>query len=142
MIWNNNCQVAFGKIKSDLLNPPVLVPPVPGRLLIMYLAIHETSMGCMLGQHDEFGKKEQAIYCLSKKFADYESWYSSLEKTYSTLIWPVQRLHHYMLYHTTTLISQMDPLKYLFKKPTLSGGWLVGIPCCPSLVLPISLRNP
>ncbi|XP_057951042.1 uncharacterized protein LOC131145881 [Malania oleifera] len=71
--WNEECQVAFEKIKEYLLNPPVLVPPVPGRPLILYLAISENSMGCLLGQHDETGRKEKAIYYLSKKFTDYKS---------------------------------------------------------------------
>ncbi|KAK8680410.1 hypothetical protein V6N13_109355 [Hibiscus sabdariffa] len=37
-------------------------------------------MGCVLGQHDETGKKERAIYYLSKKFTEYEAKYSSVEK--------------------------------------------------------------
>lgn len=73
MRWNDDCQMAFDGIKAYLLNPPVLVRSVPGRLLIMYLAVHETSMSCVLGQHYETGKREQAIYYLSKKFTEYES---------------------------------------------------------------------
>lgn len=73
-------QVAFDKIKTYLMIRPVLVPPVSSRPLIIYLAVHENSMGCVLGQHDETKKKEQAIYYLNKKFVDYESHYSSLEK--------------------------------------------------------------
>ena len=29
--WNNDCQVAFDKIKEYLLEPPILMPPVEGR---------------------------------------------------------------------------------------------------------------
>ena len=78
-------------------------------------------MGCVLGQHDETGRKEQAIYYLSKKFTDYESKYSSLKKMCCTLAWAVQRLRQYMLYHTTWLISRLDPIKYIFEKPSLFG---------------------
>ena len=46
------------------------MPPVEGRPLIMYLTVLENSMGCVLGQHDESGRKEHAIYCLSKSFDD------------------------------------------------------------------------
>ena len=70
----------------------------------MYLTVLETSMGCVLGQHDETGKKEQAIYYLSKKFTEYESRYSLLEKTYCALAWAAKRLRQYMLTHTTYLI--------------------------------------
>ena len=67
-------------MKEYLTNAPMLVPPIPERPLILYLTVHERSMGCVLGQHDETGRKEQVIYYLSKKFTDYESKYSSLEK--------------------------------------------------------------
>ena len=34
--------------------------------------------------------------------------------------WAAQRLKQYMLYHTTWLIARLDPIKYIFKKPSLS----------------------
>ena len=68
--WNDDCQRAFEKIKEYLLNPPILMPPVLGRPLIMYLTVLDNSMGCVLGQHDETGRKEHAIYYLSKKFTN------------------------------------------------------------------------
>ena len=90
------------------------------RPLILYLTVHDRSMGCVLGQHDEIGSKKQAIYYLSKKFTDYESKYSSLEKMCCVLAWAAQRLRQYMLYHTTWLIARLDPIKYIFEKPSLS----------------------
>ena len=51
--WDEDCQKAFDKVKEYLFYPPILVPPVLGRMLILYLAIHEKSMGCVLGQYDE-----------------------------------------------------------------------------------------
>ncbi|XP_057976008.1 uncharacterized protein LOC131163438 [Malania oleifera] len=119
--WSEECQKAFEKIKEYLLNPPVLVPPVPGRPLILYLVVSENSMGCVLGQHDESGRKERAIYYLSKKFTEYESRYSNLEKTCCALVWVVSRLRQYTLYYTTWLISKMDPIKYVFEKPAVTG---------------------
>ena len=34
-----NCQKAFDRIKEYLSTPPVLVPPEPGRPLLLYLSI-------------------------------------------------------------------------------------------------------
>ncbi|KAI5433281.1 hypothetical protein KIW84_020529 [Lathyrus oleraceus] len=119
--WNDDCQKAFDKIKEYLQKPPILIPPVPGRPLIMYLSVTENSMGCVLGQHDESGRKEHAIYYLSKKFTDCETRYSLLEKTCCALAWAARRLRQYMLNHTTLLISKMDPVKYIFEKPALTG---------------------
>ncbi|GAU23956.1 hypothetical protein TSUD_183550 [Trifolium subterraneum] len=44
---------AFDNIKEYLIEPPILIPPVEGRPLIMYLTVLEESMGCVLGQQDE-----------------------------------------------------------------------------------------
>ena len=49
------------------------------RPLIMYLIVLDNSMGCVLGQHDESGRKEHAIYYLRKKFTDCETRYSLLK---------------------------------------------------------------
>ena len=68
MIWTEDCQKAFDSIKNYLLNPPILIPPVEGRPLIMYLTVLEDSMGCVLGQQDETGRKEHAIYYLSTTY--------------------------------------------------------------------------
>ncbi|RDY12896.1 hypothetical protein CR513_02253, partial [Mucuna pruriens] len=73
--------------------------------------------------HDKTGKKEHAIYYLRKKFTDYEMRYFPLERTCCALAWATQWLRHYMLSHTTWLVSKLDPIKYIFKKPTLTG-WI------------------
>ncbi|KAI4351298.1 hypothetical protein L6164_005674 [Bauhinia variegata] len=43
-----------------------LMPPVPRRPLILYLTVLDESVGSVLGQHDENGRKEGVIYYLSK----------------------------------------------------------------------------
>ena len=94
--------------------PFILLPPIEGRSLIMYLTALDNSMGCILGQQDETRKKEYVIYYLSKKFTDYESCYSMLENTCCALAWAAKCLRQYMLNHTTWLISKMEPIKYIF----------------------------
>ena len=68
------------------MNPLVLMPPVPGRPLILYMTILDESMGCMLGQHDESGKKERVVYYLSKKFMACEMNYSLLKRMCCALV--------------------------------------------------------
>ena len=103
------------------MSPPVLMPPVPGRPLILYMTVLDELMGCMLGQHDKFRNREWAIYYLSKKFTAREMNYSLLERTCCALVWAAHRLRQYMLSHTTWLVSKMDPVKYIFEKPALTG---------------------
>ena len=92
---------------------------MPSRPLILYLVVFDKFMGCVLGQHDESGKKEQAIYYLSKKFTECECNYFVVEKLCCALVWIARRLRQYMLYHTTWLIARLDPIKYLCEAPAL-----------------------
>ena len=46
MVWKDECQEAFDKIKKYLQEPPILMLPVEGRPLIMYLTVLENSIGC------------------------------------------------------------------------------------------------
>ncbi|XP_016755209.1 uncharacterized protein [Gossypium hirsutum] len=77
--------------------------------------------GCVLGQQDGSKKKEHVTYHLSKKFVEYESKYSLMEKMCCALAWTACRLRQYMLYHNIFLTRKLDPLKYIFEKPSLSG---------------------
>ena len=47
--WNDECQTSFERIKEYLQEPPILMPPVKGRPLIVYLTILENSMGVYVG---------------------------------------------------------------------------------------------
>ncbi|XP_028193280.1 uncharacterized protein LOC114378892 [Glycine soja] len=47
--------------------------------------------------------------------------YSQLERMCCALVWASHRLRQYMLSHTTWLVSKMDPIKYIFEKPALTG---------------------
>lgn len=49
-VWNDQCQQAFEAIKEYLTNPQVLVPPCPGKPLLLYLLVLEEAMGSMLAQ--------------------------------------------------------------------------------------------
>ncbi|XP_069145633.1 uncharacterized protein [Solanum lycopersicum] len=119
--WTEECQTAFDAIKNYLSNPPVLVPPREGSPLLLYLSVSDNAFGCVLGQHDETGKKERAIYYISKKFTPYESRYTLLERTCCALTWLAQKLRHYLSSYTTYLVSRMDPLKYIFQKAMPTG---------------------
>ncbi|PKI64960.1 hypothetical protein CRG98_014654, partial [Punica granatum] len=72
----------------------------------------------MLGQEDESTRTERAIYYLSKKFTEGESNYPEIEKMCCALVWVMQRLRQYTLYHTIRLLSKADPLRYLLDSPS------------------------
>ena len=104
------------------MNPSMLVPSVPGRPLILYMTVLDESMGGVLGQYDESGKKEWVVYYLSKKFMACEMNYSLLERTCCALVWAAHRLRQYMLNYTTWLVSKMDPSSTSLKSPLSLDG--------------------
>ncbi|XP_070030260.1 uncharacterized protein [Nicotiana sylvestris] len=73
--WTEDCLKAFDKIKEYLSTLLVLVLPEPGRPLLLYLSILDGALGCVLGQHDETRRKEQAIYYLREDITEtYDDW--------------------------------------------------------------------
>ena len=81
----------------------------------------------MLTQEDN-DKNERTIYYLSKRFHDYETRYTPIEKSCFALVWVVYKLRHIVLPFQIWVVARIDPLKYLFKKPALSGRllkWLI-----------------
>ena len=45
IVWNDDFQHAFEKIKECILSPPVLVPPTPRRPLLLYLLVSNMDLG-------------------------------------------------------------------------------------------------
>ena len=126
-VWNDDFHRAFEKIKECLLSPPVLVPPILGRPLLLYLSFSNMAIGCMLAQLDN-SEKERAIYYLSKRMLEYECRYIMIERLCLALVWATRRLRHYVTEYSILLVSRLDPLRYLFDRLVLTGRlmrWLV-----------------
>ena len=63
---DNDCQAAFEKIKEYLQEPPILMPPMEGRPLIMYLTVLEGSMGVYWGSMTSLVEKSMQFTTLAK----------------------------------------------------------------------------
>ena len=118
-VWDQACQNAFKEIKQYLLRPPILMAPIIGKSLILYVVALERSLGALLAQNNEEGK-ENALYYLSRTLVGAEHNYSPMEKVCLALIFALQKLRHYLLTHSITLISKANPIRYLLTKPILS----------------------
>ena len=78
--WNDEYQKAFELIKEYLFHPSILVPPQQGKPLLLYPSIIGDVVGSMLAQEDD-DKNEGAIYYLSKRFHDYQTRCTPVEKS-------------------------------------------------------------
>lgn len=101
------------------MNPPILVPPMASKPLILYILARKVSLGALLAQEDPTGK-EREIY-IGRTLNGYELNYTFIEKDCLAVVFASQKLHHYMLAHTIKLVAKIDPLKYLLSKYALIG---------------------
>ena len=59
---------------------------------------------------------------------EYECRYIMIECLCLALVWATRRMRHYVTEYSILLVSRLDPLRYLFDRPVLTGRlmrWLV-----------------
>ena len=56
IVWNDECQKSLDQIKDYLAKPPILMPSIQGKPLILYILATTNSLGALLAQQDEIAK--------------------------------------------------------------------------------------
>lgn len=128
--WEEVHRQAFAKIKETLANAPVMMAPIAGKELKLYLAFNDNAIGIVLAQDDQNGQ-EKPIYYASRILKEAEARYTKAEINCLALIYylyAAQKLRHYMLAHKIKLVVGANPIRYLLSSPALSGRtarWLL-----------------
>ena len=93
----------------------------------MYLDASKLTIGVVLVQEDD-KLIEHVIYYLSHALAGPELRYSHIEKLALVAVYAVQRLCHYILLRTTTVVADVNPFQYVLSRQ-IDGGkfnkWIV-----------------
>jgi len=76
----------------------------------------------VLVQNDD-DDTEHVIYYLSRNLLDTETRYAYVEKLVLAIICAFQRFHHYILLHTTTVVSDCNPMTYILSRQLLGGKY-------------------
>lgn len=71
------------------MTPPILMPPIAERPLLLYIATTDISLGALLAQEDSEGK-EQAVYYINKTLNGYETKYTFIEKACLAMVFATQ----------------------------------------------------
>ncbi|GKV49877.1 hypothetical protein SLEP1_g56600 [Rubroshorea leprosula] len=127
--WEEHHQSAFDMIKRYLSRPPVLVPPMKNKPLILYISAADESIGCLLAQEND-KKQEQAVYYLSRCLTQTEVKYSSVEKLCLALFFAAIKLRHYLIYSEVYVVAKTDIVKYMLSRPLLIGRigkWILAL---------------
>ena len=89
-------QIAFDKIKEYLSKPLVLMPPILGHPLKLYLSTANESIGFLLAQNNSKGH-EQIVYYLNMVLNPTETRYTPIEKLCLALYFACTKLRHYLI---------------------------------------------
>ncbi|XP_059649894.1 uncharacterized protein LOC132295604 [Cornus florida] len=111
-------QEALSRLKGYMDEPPILFAPKPGEVLIMYLAISNTSTSAALIRND--GKRQYPIFYTSKTMTDAETRYSKAEKVILVLIYAKRKFRDYFESHSIMVLTNY-PIRGILSKPDLSG---------------------
>nr|XP_033517156.1 uncharacterized protein LOC117281427 [Nicotiana tomentosiformis] len=96
-----------------------MAAPIPGKLLILYIAAQERSVRALLAQENG-ESKENSLYYLSRMMTPNELKHSPIEKLCLVLVFAIQKLKHYFQAHVICLVSKANPIKFVMSKPVLN----------------------
>ena len=80
----------------------------------------ESTIGVVLVQEDDKLTKH-VIYYLSRDLAGPELRYSHVEKLALVVVYAVQRLRHYILLRTTTVVVDVNLFQYVLSRRIVGG---------------------
>ncbi|KAI5317479.1 hypothetical protein L3X38_037186 [Prunus dulcis] len=90
---DEECKVAFQNLKTYLTSPPLLLKPVLGEDLFVYLAMSNSAVSSALIR-EELGAQHPVFYT-SKALLDEETRYSKLKKLILALLVSTRKLRPY-----------------------------------------------
>ena len=115
--WDTKCEEAFSALKIYLSSPPILVSPIKGELLTLYLAVSDFSTSAVLVIDKE--RVQHPVYYCSRALRRAEERYPRMEKRILALVTAARKLRPYFQAHTIELPTEY-PMKQVLHKPEVS----------------------
>ncbi|KAL0294002.1 UNVERIFIED_CONTAM: Retrovirus-related Pol polyprotein from transposon.6 [Sesamum radiatum] len=116
--WTKECQQAFEDLKAYMAKLPLLVKPIPGDTLYLYISSMPQAVSSVFVREEE--GNQTPIYYVSKVLNEAKSRYPPIEKMALALAITARKLHPYFLSYPVGVITN-TPLKQLSDKPKTSG---------------------
>ena len=116
--WDEKCEEAFVALKTYLSSPPILVSPIEGELLTLYLAVSDFSTSAVLVKDRE--RVQHPVYYCSRALRGAEERYPKMEKLILALVTAARKLRPYFQAHTIEVPTKY-PMKQVLHKPEVSG---------------------
>ena len=116
--WDAKCEEAFTALKAYLSSPPILVSPIEGELLTLYIALSDFSTSVVLVRDKE--RVQHPVYYCSRALRGAEERYPRTEKLILALVTAARKLHPYFQAHTIEVPTEY-PMKQVLHKPETFG---------------------
>ena len=116
--WDTKCEEAFSALKTYLSSPPILVSPIEGELLTLYLVVSDFSTSVVLVRDKE--RVQHSVYCCNRALRGAEERYPRMEKLILALVTAARKLRPYFQAHTIEVPTEY-PMKQVLHKPETSG---------------------
>ena len=116
--WDTKCEETFSALKTYFSSPPILVSPIEGEVLTLYLAVSDFSTSAVLIR-DKDRIQHPVYYCI-RALRGAEERYPRMEKLILALVTAAQKLCPYFQAHTIEVPTEY-PMKQVLHKPETSG---------------------
>lgn len=103
--WTEKCQQAFEGIKSHLVELPMLIKPVAGKPLYLYIAVGEHSISSVLVKEE--GMIQKPIYFESNVLQGLERRYAKIQKAALAVMTTTRKLRSYFLSHLIKVCTNL-----------------------------------
>ena len=114
--WDTKCEEAFSALKAYLSSRPILVSPIVGELLTLYLAVSDFSTSAVLVRDKE--RVQHPVYYCSRALRGAEERYPRMEKLILALVTTARKLRPYFQAHTIEVPTEFSMKQVLHKLET------------------------
>ncbi|KAL0320369.1 UNVERIFIED_CONTAM: hypothetical protein Sradi_5298400 [Sesamum radiatum] len=116
--WTKECQQVFEDLKTYLARLPLLIKPVPGDALYLYISATSQAVRSVLVREEE--GNQTPIYYVSKVLNGAKSRYPPIEKMALALVITARKLRPYFLSYLVGVRTNTS-LKQVLGRPEASG---------------------
>ena len=116
--WDTKCEEAFSALKTYMSSRPILVSPIEGELLTLYLVVSDFLTSAIIVRDKE--RVQHPVYYCSRALRGAEKRYPRMEKLILALVTIARKLRPYFQAHTIEVPTEY-PVKQVLHKPETSG---------------------